>query len=99
MKLQVAHFTQTHFVCENTVDTLLVQVSKPCETFELILLELRHKHLGLFDCDRVSSKCRVLEIELVAVHYSLAMALLVAHCLDPLLDHAGRKPELYPWPP
>lgn len=63
------NLSKTHLVREDTVDTLLVQVGEPGQTLELVLLQLGHEHLGLRDRDAVLAQRRVLEVELVAVHY------------------------------
>jgi hypothetical protein len=46
---------------------LLVEISKPVETLELVLLERSSEHLGLLDGD-VAHPARVLEVELVSVN-------------------------------
>ena len=59
--------SQTHFVGQDTVDTLFIQITKPCKTFELVLFQLSHEHLWLSDRYRILTKRRILEIELVPV--------------------------------
>ena len=41
--------TQTHFVCKDSVDTLIVEVVKPLKTFKLICFEVTSEHLWLLD--------------------------------------------------
>jgi len=60
------NLSQTHFVCEDAVDSLLVEIGEPVETLELIVLELSGEHLGLLDRD-VSRHRWVLEVEFVRV--------------------------------
>ena len=37
-------FTETHLICQDTVDTLLIQVDKPVKTLKLVLFELGIQH-------------------------------------------------------
>lgn len=40
-----------HLICEDSIDTLFVQVGEPIESLELILFERTSENLGLFDED------------------------------------------------
>lgn len=67
----LAHLSQTHLIGENPIYTLFIQISEPCQAFELIFFQLSHEHLGLSDRDRISTERRVLEIQLVTVDWEI----------------------------
>lgn len=58
---------QTHLVCEDAVDALLVEVGEPVETLELVLLERAGEHLWLRDDDLFAAEFGILEVELGTV--------------------------------
>lgn len=56
-----------HLICKDTIDTLLVKICKPVESFELILLEGTCEQLRLLDLNITFSACWILEAELVII--------------------------------
>lgn len=58
-------FSQTHFICQDSVDSLIVEVVKPLQTLKLIGFEVSSEHLGRFHSDRERSG--VLELVVVEV--------------------------------
>ena len=58
-----------HFVCENTIDTLLVEIREPLQSLELIVLERTSQKLRLLDFDISVHQARILEVELLGVDW------------------------------
>ncbi|TFA99797.1 hypothetical protein CCMA1212_008205 [Trichoderma ghanense] len=71
---------ETHFVRQDAVDALLVEVDEPVEALELVLLELGIDELGLLDLD-VAEACRVLKVHLALVVHVQALVVEVASLL------------------
>ena len=57
-----------HLVGEDTVDTLLIQCSKPVQSLQLILFQRSHKHSRLADGELAIERCWVLEVQLVRIN-------------------------------
>lgn len=63
------YLSETHLVGQNTIDTLLVEGSKPVQALQLVLLQSSHQHVRLLDSQLAGQRGRVLEVELIGVHY------------------------------
>jgi len=61
-------FPKTHFVCENTVDTLLVKIHQPIETLELIFFQLTIQHLRLRDLLNIGHASRIREVKIFGIN-------------------------------
>ncbi|KAH6603254.1 hypothetical protein Trco_008029 [Trichoderma cornu-damae] len=86
---------EAHFVRQDAVDALLVEVDEPVEALELVLLELGVDELGLLDLD-VAEARGVLEVHLALLVHVQALVVEIASLLLGLGDgvlgvgHGGR---------
>ena len=80
---------ETHLICQDTVDALLIQVDQPVESFDLILLECTRQHLWLGYVHALQG-CRVLEVHLSLIvklgrAISVVVLALFVECLGAVL--------------
>ena len=68
-------FAETHLVGKDTVDTLLVEVVKPPETFELIVLQLGTKHFGLFNLLLLFLVFKLVHVEIILTDFVLNLTM------------------------
>lgn len=78
-RTELYYLPETHLICKNTIDTLLVEGSQPVETLELVLFQGSHQHLGLLNSQLSRQRRRILEVELIRVHYTRCVSLEYGH--------------------
>lgn len=79
-------FAETHFICENAIQVVVVQRNHPVEAEHLVLFELAALKQMRLLCDVLCDRVRDLVVHLAAVAQCLLDPGSVSHLLDVVID-------------